>query len=114
MKVNADCFKALGDDTRLKILMMLSDGEKCACDIQENFQLKQPTISHHMKILQQAELVLVEKRGKWMFYALNNDMLKDMIRFIDEDLINVDQFPYVLSEHTCDGVREPKTDKSAI
>ncbi len=64
MKINAECFKALGDDTRLQIVMMLSDGEKCACDIQENFQLKQPTISHHMKILQQAGLVLVEKKRK--------------------------------------------------
>lgn len=106
MKVSADCFKALGDDTRLKILMMLSDGEKCACDIQENFQLKQPTISHHMKILQQAGLVQVEKRGKWMFYGLHNDKLKELIRFINDDLINVDQFPYVLSEHDCNGSRE--------
>ena len=110
MKVKADCFKALGDDTRLKILMMLSDGEKCACDIQENFQLKQPTISHHMKILQQAELVQVEKRGKWIFYGLNNDKLKDMIQFIDEDLINMDCFPYVLSDHNCNGSREPEID----
>ncbi|RQD69942.1 MAG: ArsR family transcriptional regulator [Tindallia sp. MSAO_Bac2] len=105
MKMNAECFKALGDETRLKILMMLSDGEKCACDIQENFQLKQPTISHHMKILQQAGLVLVEKRGKWMFYGLNNDTLKEIMCFIDKELINIDQFPYVLAEHNCNGNR---------
>ena len=71
MQEIAECFKALGDTTRIKILTMLAEGEKCACDVQVNFHLKQPTISHHMKILQQSGLVEVDKRGKWMFYTLN-------------------------------------------
>ncbi|SDY32093.1 ArsR/SmtB family transcription factor [Tindallia californiensis] len=106
MEIKADCFKALGDDTRLKILRMLSDGKKCACDIQENFQLKQPTISHHMKILQQTGLVLVEKRGRWMFYGLNNERLQELQQFIDTELINNNQFDYILSDEDCDGTRK--------
>ncbi|SFH58223.1 ArsR family transcriptional regulator [Tindallia magadiensis] len=109
MEIKAECFKALGDDTRLKILMMLSDGEKCACDIQENFQLKQPTISHHMKILQQTGLVHVEKRGRWMFYGLNNELLQKLQQFIDTELINDNQLDYILADQDCDGTRNKQT-----
>ena len=52
MKEKADIFKALGDETRLTIIDMLSFGEICACKITEGLHLSQPTISHHMKILQ--------------------------------------------------------------
>ena len=105
MKEQAEFFKALGDLTRLSILMMLADGEKCACDIQENFALKQPTISHHMKILQQAGLVKVEKRGKWMFYALNQERFQRLHQFIDANLLQDDGFPYQLAAHDCEGRR---------
>ncbi len=97
MREQADCFKALGDETRLRILMMLADGEKCACDIQENFDLKQPTISHHMKILQQSALVQVDKRGKWMFYSLNTDNIQEIRLFLGDNLINPTSFPYKLA-----------------
>lgn len=106
MREQADCFKALGDVTRLGILMMLADGEKCACDIQENFNLKQPTISHHMKILQQSQLVQVDKRGKWMFYTLNIDKLEEVRLFLGDNLVNLTCFPYKLAEYDCDGVRK--------
>ncbi|SMP61205.1 ArsR/SmtB family transcription factor [Anoxynatronum buryatiense] len=105
MKEQADCFKALGDMTRLSILMMLADGEKCACDIQENFDLKQPTISHHMKILQQAELVRVEKRGKWMFYALNPERFRQLHQFMDANLMQGTEITYKLAPHDCEGGR---------
>ncbi|MEN1760042.1 metalloregulator ArsR/SmtB family transcription factor [Anoxynatronum sibiricum] len=105
MKEQADCFKALGDLTRLRILMMLTDSEKCACDIQENFDLKQPTISHHMKILQQAELVRVEKRGKWMFYALNQERFQKLHQFMDANLVQGKTVPYKLASHDCEGGR---------
>ncbi len=106
MREQADCFKALGDVTRLRVLMMLADGEKCACDIQENFDLKQPTISHHMKILQQSELVQVDKRGKWMFYSLNIDKLEEIRLFLGDNLINLTCFPYKLASHDCEGARK--------
>ena len=49
--------KALGDANRLKIVKMLSDGEKCGCKLLESFEITQPTLSHHMKILCECGLV---------------------------------------------------------
>jgi ArsR family transcriptional regulator, arsenate/arsenite/antimonite-responsive transcriptional repressor len=71
-------FKALSDPARLKIIMFLAsdavgccgDGI-CGCDLEEVTGLSQPTISHHMKCLASADLVVAEKRGKWMYYSLN-------------------------------------------
>ncbi len=74
-------FKALSDPARLKILAFLSKqgGGKCcgtgegicACDLESVIDLSQPTVSHHMKCLISANLVLGEKRGKWMFYRID-------------------------------------------
>ena len=74
-------FKALSDPARLKILRHLATqapgkccgtGEGvCACDLEEVTGLKQPTVSHHMKCLISANLVMGEKKGKWMFYQID-------------------------------------------
>lgn len=77
-----EVFKALADKNRLLIIEMLSCGEMCACDIMEGLDLTQPTISHHMKILQQSGLVTANKKGKWMIYSLNKDIVKDLYEFI--------------------------------
>lgn len=68
---NAKKFRALSDSSRLKILDILSCGEKCACDILENFDFTQPTLSHHMKVLSECGLVSVRKEGLWNYYKLN-------------------------------------------
>ncbi|CAH2212226.1 ArsR/SmtB family transcription factor [Tepidibacter aestuarii] len=78
-----EIFKALSDKNRLLILDMLSCGELCACDIIEGLNLTQPTISHHMKILQKANLVNVKKEGKWMRYSLNLEVIKKSIDYIN-------------------------------
>ena len=67
--------KTLGDSNRLKIVEMLSDGEKCACKILEAFKITQPTLSHHMKILCECGLVNVRKDGKWSYYFINSETL---------------------------------------
>ncbi|GLB25822.1 transcriptional regulator [Lacrimispora xylanolytica] len=72
-------FKALGDETRLKIVEMLSCGELCACDILESFQITQPTLSYHMKILTESGLVISRKEGSWMRYS-NNSKLTDAVK----------------------------------
>jgi ArsR family transcriptional regulator, arsenate/arsenite/antimonite-responsive transcriptional repressor len=71
-------FKALADPARLKILQFLASGQAgccgdgvCGCDLEEVTGLSQPTVSHHMKCLASAGLVKSEKRGKWMYYALD-------------------------------------------
>ena len=63
--------RALGDPTRLEIFRLLAAQEApvCACDVVEGFALTQPTISHHLRILREAGLVTVEKRGVWAWYA---------------------------------------------
>ena len=70
-EVNAKLFKALSDPSRLKIIDMLSCGEKCACDILEDFDFTQPTLSHHMKVLMDSGLVKCRKDGLWSYYFLD-------------------------------------------
>ena len=69
--------KALGDSNRLQIVQMLSDGEKCGCKLLEAFDITQPTLSHHMRILEESGLVKGEKRGKWTHYSLSCETLKE-------------------------------------
>ena len=63
--------KALSDSNRLKIIKLLTSGEKCACNLLEEFNITQPTLSHHMKILCECNLVETRKDGKWCHYSLN-------------------------------------------
>jgi ArsR family transcriptional regulator len=74
--VTIDCVefcKALGDDTRQQILVMLLEGEKCVSDIVQAFDMSQPTISHHLNVLKQFKLVTSRKEGKLVFYDINRD-----------------------------------------
>ena len=75
--------KALGDGNRLQIVQMLSDGEKCGCKLLEAFEITQPTLSHHMKILCECGLVNDRKEGKWHHYSLNCETLNAFKRFIE-------------------------------
>lgn len=80
-------FKALADETRLRIIQMLSGGELCACDILEAFNITQPTLSYHMKILTECGLVKGVKDGSWMKYTINNErlmMINDIYKCIDK------------------------------
>ena len=63
--------KALSDANRLKILRLLSSGEKCACKLLEEINVTQPTLSHHMKILCDSEIVVGRKEGKWTHYSIS-------------------------------------------
>ena len=65
--------KALADDTRQRILTMLLEGERCVSDIVAEFDMSQPSISHHLGILKQFNLVTSRKEGKLVFYAINQD-----------------------------------------
>ena len=78
-KPPVEIFKALADESRLQILNYLASSQSCcepgdgicACDLQNLLGLSQGTISHHMKVLVQAQLVKSQKRGKWIYYSLN-------------------------------------------
>ncbi|MPY51443.1 ArsR/SmtB family transcription factor [Streptomyces acidicola] len=67
----ARVFKAMGDPVRLRLLSMIASregGEVCVCEMTPAFDLSQPTISHHLKLLRQAGLIDCERRGTWVYY----------------------------------------------
>ena len=83
----AKIFKALGDPNRIAILKMLHSGEKCACKLLEELNIGQSTLSHHMKILCDAEIVKGRKEGKWTHYSFNDEGInnaKDILNDITE------------------------------
>ena len=67
----ARVFKAFCDENRLTILQLLSNGEKCACELQEALAIGQSTLSHHMRILCDAGVVNARREGKWTHYSRN-------------------------------------------
>jgi ArsR family transcriptional regulator len=74
--MNIDCVefcKALADDTRQRILVMLLDGERCVSEIVEAFDMSQPSISHHLSVLKRFNLVVNRKEGKLVFYDINHE-----------------------------------------
>jgi ArsR family transcriptional regulator len=80
---NATLFKALSDKNRLMIIDMLSCGELCACEILEKFSITQPTLSHHMKTLSDCGLVKERKAGKWTYYSLDEQTVKNFKDFLN-------------------------------
>jgi ArsR family transcriptional regulator len=88
-------FKALADPNRLRILTMLKnpvccaldlDKGMCACDIESQLKLSQPTISHHMRILREAGLVEAEKIGPWMWYRRNEKALRELANALEKQI----------------------------
>ncbi len=76
--------KALGDRNRLEIILLLTKGEQCACELLKRFSITQPTLSHHMKILAEASLIEVRKDGKWSYYSINCPTLREFRSFVDQ------------------------------
>ena len=73
--------KALADPARLRLLSLVAShegGEACVCDLNDAFDLSQPTVSHHLKVLHGAGLLDREKRGVWVYYRVNGRALADL------------------------------------
>lgn len=69
----AQVFKALGDPVRIRLVSLIGahqGGEVCVCDLTTAFNLTQPTISHHLKVLRSAGIIDSERRGTWVYYRL--------------------------------------------
>lgn len=85
----AAAFKVLGDPVRLRLLAMIAvqagGGEVCVCDLTGSFDLSQPTISHHLKVLRTAGLVDCQRRGTWVYYWPQPGAL-DQVRAVLDDL----------------------------
>ena len=75
--------KALSDETRVKILEMIYQKELCACNILEEFNITQPTLSYHMKILCESGLVNSRKDGIWTKYSIDKENLERLQNFIN-------------------------------
>jgi ArsR family transcriptional regulator len=93
-----DFCKALCDGTRQRILEMLREREMYVSEIAEAFNLSQPSISHHLGILRQAQVVRSRKEGKQVFYSLNRENIQEccgmlMTRFIVDTHCSSDQEP---------------------
>jgi ArsR family transcriptional regulator, arsenate/arsenite/antimonite-responsive transcriptional repressor len=76
--------KALADETRVRIVHILSCGELCACDLLDYFDISQPTLSHHLGILVDAGLVATRPDGKWMHYSVNRVVFDFFEEFIHD------------------------------
>ncbi len=80
--MTARTLKAISDPKRLQIVEMLSDGELCASTILESFDITQPTLSHDMKVLIDAGLVNNRRKGKNIYYSIDNDHLNEIISIL--------------------------------
>jgi ArsR family transcriptional regulator, arsenate/arsenite/antimonite-responsive transcriptional repressor len=77
----APLLKALADPVRLRLMSMIAshaDGEACVCDLNDAFDLSQPTISHHLKVLHEVGLLDRSKRGVWVYYRTRTAALTDL------------------------------------
>jgi ArsR family transcriptional regulator len=75
----AGTFKALADPARLRLLSIIATqpaGEACVCDLTDAFELAGPTISHHLKVLRQAGLIVGERRATWVYYRAVPEALR--------------------------------------
>jgi ArsR family transcriptional regulator len=74
-------FKALADPVRLRLLSLIgarTGDEACVCELVDAFDLSQPTISHHLKVLREAGLITSERRGTWVYYRALPDALEEL------------------------------------
>ncbi len=81
-------FHALSDETRLAVLEMLADGERCVCDLQDALDVAQSRLSFHLKVLKESGLVTDRKEGRWSYYQLAMDTVDeahDMVRALTAD-----------------------------
>ena len=89
MKTTARLFKALSDETRLRILALLRDGELCVCDLMAILELPQSTVSRHLAYLRNAGWVEDRRQGMWMYYRLaagGNALLRDLLKLLGTHL----------------------------
>jgi ArsR family transcriptional regulator len=84
-EATAKLFRALGDPARVRILNVLATAEApvCACEFNDPLGLSQPTVSHHLKKLTDAGLLVREQRGKWAYFSLNPEATSTLAGLVD-------------------------------
>jgi len=79
--------KALAEPVRLRLMSLIAShpgGEACVCDLNDGFDLSQPTISHHLKVLHESGLLDREKRGVWVYYRVQTEALASLAALIGD------------------------------
>jgi len=99
-------FKALADETRIRILALLKHGELCSCDIEEILRIKQSNSSRHLNKLKLAGLIISNKNSQWVYYRINEDTLRKY-PFL-ETLIKVELEKNTVCESDLDRLRKYK------
>jgi ArsR family transcriptional regulator, arsenate/arsenite/antimonite-responsive transcriptional repressor len=104
MKLTANLFKALADETRLRILALLLDQEElCVCDIIAAVKLPQSTVSRHLAYLRKSGLVNDRRCGLWMYYSItpgSNDFQRELVQFLK---LNISALPAAAADRSCLG-----------
>ncbi len=88
---SADRFRALADPTRLRILELVANGERCVCELTAAIDIAQPLLSHHLKILREADFITGRKEGRWNYYALNRERLEACVCTLSDTLETYDE-----------------------
>ncbi len=84
-------FKALSDPTRREILKMLRQSDLTAGEIAEHFNISKPSLSHHLNVLKQADLVLDERKGQYISYSLNTSVFQNVLAWFIDNVNNKDR-----------------------
>ncbi|MBA7559017.1 ArsR family transcriptional regulator [Candidatus Atribacteria bacterium 1244-E10-H5-B2] len=100
MEAAIKMFKALSDETRLRIYLLLLQGELCVCELEAILKIEQSRISHALRILKEADLISNYKTGKWNIYSANQELknnkiiqsLEDELKLFDQDLNNFKKY----------------------
>ena len=94
MKAIENLFKILGDENRLRILLMLNVRPLCVCEINEVLDIALSTISQHLKLMKSSGYITDHKEGRWVIYSLNseNDLVKRVMGFLEKELIDDERF----------------------
>jgi ArsR family transcriptional regulator len=77
-------FRALGDETRLRLIDRLRQGEQCVCDLTDELETGQSRLSFHLKTLKDAGVVTDRRDGRWVYYALNPDVFEVLEGIVGE------------------------------
>ena len=83
MSKAARYFHALSDETRLRIIEQLQEGEQCVCDMTDAFKTGQSRLSFHLKVLKDAGLVNDRPEGRWVYYSLNEEAVANLQDFVN-------------------------------
>ncbi len=75
-------FKAINDPTRRKILKLLKEKDLTAGEIADQFDMSKPSISHHLDLLKQADLVTTERKGQFILYSINTTVVDDILNWL--------------------------------